>query len=114
MKLTKETLKRIIKEELEATLSEMEENLDPRVKQIEAAAGGIFEAGKGSDYVQDQMNAKGLGTFLAEFDDGEDTFLYLFDVGNGMVKFVQDGKATKEMTPEQAGQYLKTQSSHHF
>ena len=112
MKLTKETLKRIIKEELEATLNEMGENLDPRVKQIEAAAGGIFEAGKGSDHVQAIMNKK--GTFLAEFDDGEDTFLYLFDAGNGMVKFEQDGKATKEMTPEQAGQYLKAQSSHHF
>jgi len=112
MKLTKETLKRIIKEELQATLNEMGENFDPRVKKIEAAAGGIFEAGKGSDYVQDQMNAK--GTFLAEFDDGEDTFLYLFDAGGGMVKFEQDGKVTKEMTPEQAGQYLKTQSSHQF
>jgi len=114
MKLTKETLKRIIKEELEATLNEVGENLDPRVKKIEAATGGIFEAGKGSAHVQSVMNAKGLGTFLAEFDDGEDTFVYLFDAGNGMVKFEQDGKATKEMTPEQAGQYLKTQSSHHF
>jgi len=114
MKLTKETLKRIIKEELQATLNEMGENLDPRVEQIEAATGGIFGAGKGSDYVQRIKNALGIGTFLAEFDDGEDAFLYLFDAGNGMVKFEQDGKVTKEMTTEQAGEYLKKQSSYYF
>ena len=114
MKLTKETLKRIIKEELQATLREVGENLDPRVKEIEAATGGIFGAGEGSDYVQRIKNELGLGTFLAEFNDGEDAFLYLFDAGNGMVRFEEDGKVTKEMTTEEAGQYLKKQSSYYF